>query len=278
MGAFARGEPSRQLLRAHLVERFEAEKHRWAASTRNQRGWVIDRWIDPYIEGVRLCDFAAAQVSSWQGRIGRDQAPPTQANQALRILSAALTAAVRDGKIPENPCRGMRAIPVAVSRPRTMTPDEVEQIRAEMPSKRDVVLLGLLAYAGLRPAEAFALTWASVRDHDLLIDRSFTSGELKGTKTNRLRSVDVVAPLADDLNSLRAGSDGGGSVLVAPNENGEPLDLHNWRRRVWNPAAKRAGVRATPYDGRHTFASLLANAGAPPIRVANQLGHTTSGW
>ena len=37
---------------------------------------------------------------------------------------------------------------------------------------------------------------------------------------------------------------------------------------------KRAGVKATPGDGRHTFASLLHNAGEPPIHIANQLGHT----
>jgi integrase len=31
---------------------------------------------------------------------------------------------------------------------------------------------------------------------------------------------------------------------------------------------------ATPGDGRHTFASLLANAGEPLIYISGQLGHT----
>jgi integrase len=67
-----------------------------------------------------------------------------------------------------------------------------------MPTMRDVVLLGLLAYAGLRPGEAIALTWGSV-GRVLVIDRSYSDAELTLTKTNRRRTVEVVAPLAEDL-------------------------------------------------------------------------------
>lgn len=52
------------------------------------------------------------------------------------------------------------------------------------------------------------------------------------------------------------------------------MDRHNWTSRVFAPAAQRAGVRCTPGDGRHTFASLLLNGGEPLISVSNQLGHT----
>lgn len=51
---------------------------------------------------------------------------------------------------------------MTVRRPRAMAPMEVELLRAAVPTPRDVVLVGLLAYAGLRPEEALALTWGSV--------------------------------------------------------------------------------------------------------------------
>src|SRR6185503_15837837 len=41
------------------------------------------------------------------------------------------------------------------------------------------------------------------------------------------------------------------------------LDLRNWRKRAWDPACMTAGVRATPYDCRDTFASLLIHEGRP---------------
>ena len=52
-------------------------------------------------------------------------------------------------------------------------------------------------------------------------------------------------------------------------------DWRNWRRRVFRPAASRAGlVGARPYDLRHAFASLLIAEGRLSIvEIAAQLGH-----
>jgi integrase len=191
------------------------------------------------------------------------------------VLSSALGHAAKIGKLPANPALGVRKIPVPVTRPRAITPLQVERIRAAMPTQRDRVLVGLFYYAGLRPEEAFALTWDSVLDDYLLIDKSFTAGELKGTKTGRLRHVDLIAPLRDDLDELRP-EDVDGGAFVAPNAKGTPIDLHVWRRRVWYPARDKAGVQARPYDGRHTFVSLRYAEGKLPYEVGNQVGHTTS--
>ena len=148
------------------------------------------------------------------------------------------------------------------------------RLRAQMPTIRDVVLLGLLAYAGLRPGEAIALTWGSV-GRVLVIDRSYSDAELKLTKTNRRRTVEVVAPLADNL-ALHRSVGAGADDLVCPSEVGGPLDLSNWRTRVWDLGRERAGVRAVPYDGRHTFASLLIHEGRPLPYVTAAMGHASA--
>ena len=61
-----------------------------------------------------------------------------------------------------------------------------------------------------------------------------------------------------------------------PNRNGGMLNLANLRERVWRPALKREGVRhRTLYQARHTFATLMPQAGENiGWVVANQLGHT----
>jgi integrase len=65
------------------------------------------------------------------------------------------------------------------------------------------------------------------------------------------------------------------SDLVFPNRDGGNLNLANLRERVWRPALKRAGVRhRTLYQARHTFATLMLQAGEDIGWVANQLGHT----
>lgn len=59
-------------------------------------------------------------------------------------------------------------------------------------------------------------------------------------------------------------------------ERGGLLDLDNWRRRVWGPACEAAGVHATPYEGRHTYASLLIHEGRSLPYVTAALGHSSA--
>ena len=50
--------------------------------------------------------------------------------------------------------------------------------------------------------------------------------------------------------------------------------MNNWRRRVFNKALKKAGLRQIRiHDLRHTYASLLIQAGESLAYVRDQLGH-----
>jgi integrase len=62
--------------------------------------------------------------------------------------------------------------------------------------------------------------------------------------------------------------------LVFPSPTGLMIDLHNWRERVFKPAARAAGVKAVPYDLRHTFVSLLVHEGRSVPYVAAMAGHS----
>ncbi len=90
-----------------------------------------------------------------------------------------------------------------VSRPRALTPLAVERIRAQLPRPRDAALVSVLTYAGLRPEEALPLRW-SARGRTSVVSRTYTHGELhERTKTGRIRAVEVIEPVAADLEALR---------------------------------------------------------------------------
>jgi integrase len=272
MGAFAPSDPSAELLVDYSRRWFDRECDGWAKSTRLNRAHLIDKWIIPYLGDDRLKDLGQARVREWRARIEKDGAATVTANRALGTVSACLGHAVRDGKLPLNPCSGIEKRREVVARPRVLSPVEVEKIRRRMPSERDAVLVSLMALAGLRPAETFALRWTDVGNL-LVVDRSFTYGEMRPTKTGSRRTIDIIEVLREDLETFR---DPGtpDSDLVAPNRQGRPLDLRTWRRRIWRPAAERAGVEASPYDLRHAYCSLLAHEGRSAPYIAAMMGHS----
>jgi integrase len=86
--------------------------------------------------------------------------------------------------------------------------------------------------------------------------------------------VEIVAALREDLDELRR--EGTGRGLVCRSEVGGFVHLGNWRKRVWKPACAAAGIEANPYDGRHSYASLLIHEGRSPLAVAAAMGHSSA--
>ncbi len=59
-------------------------------------------------------------------------------------------------------------------------------------------------------------------------------------------------------------------------ERGQVPDLNNWRPRVWADACTAAKAKATPYDGRHSYASLLIHEERALPYVTAALGHASA--
>jgi integrase len=218
--------------------------------------------VVPYVGHVPLRDLGPDRIYQYRAEIVAAGCPREQANKAIKVLSAALgerNGAIRARLLPgPNPCRGIDALPAgAPARNRRFTPRDVERIAAEL-REGDRVLWLLMAYAGLRPQEAQALTWeaVSVSERELLIDRAADGrGGIKATKGRRTRTVPLVEPLAEDL-AVRRPMDPAPKELVSPAPMGGMLRLDNWRGRAFEPAARRAGIVAAPKDGRTTYAAL----------------------
>jgi integrase len=114
---------------------------------------------------------------------------------------------VRD-QIPVNAARLVK-LPAAASTPevRPLLPEKVEAMRAYLLAGNQLdhaALVSLLGYAGLRPQEALALSWAHVRDRTLLIEQRVVGGAIKrSTKTRQNRTVRLLAPVVQELKELR---------------------------------------------------------------------------
>jgi len=216
----------------------------------------------------------------------------------LRLLKATLSAilgdATDDGIIKANPCLGMsrrRGKPSVSVKPgkdvRPLSSEERDAFLEAVRGTRHGVLFELMAKTGLRPGEAYALKPEDVdlRRRTLRVERAITTGgRVKPTKTEESRDVEMSPELARLLSEylpwlreecVRLGL--GEPVWLFPSDVNTPLD-HNNIAKVFRSVLTGLGIpRHRLYDLRHTYASLLLEAGAPITYVSHQLGHRDVG-
>jgi integrase len=209
------------------------------------------------------------------------------AKDTVRLMRAALSAmlsdAVDDGIIMANPAfhvgrhKTNRADKLTsaerVQKVRPMTWEQRDAfLAAAATDTRYVTLFAVLAKAGLRPGEAFALKPGDIDwgERTVRVERPWNRGRVKATKTYEERTVDLspelVRALARHMTWLKA------EILrrgrsepewLFPNDDGRPHDEARVRR-VFKRALGTAKLPAFRlYDLRHTFASLLLAESAP---------------
>jgi len=210
----------------------------------------------------------------------------------LQTLSGLLDRAVEDGWLPKNPARGLAseltptATATEVEEIEVFTPDELARLLvvAEQDYSAWHPFLLCLARSGIRLGEAVALEWrdVDVERRVLLIRRSERRGRVSVPKSGKARRVDMSRQLTRalaDLKSLQeaeaalAGRPAPARVFLSPGPAG-PIRDDAFRNHVWTPILRRAGLRyRKPHTLRHTFASLLIEAGEALKYVQEQLGH-----
>ena len=174
-------------------------------------------------------------------------------------------AGIRYGYMTANPAKSAGKNPAPPPRSvRVFSPAELKTLCAEF-DRRGGAAISFAAATGLRPSE-----WASVERRD--IDRTRRILTVRGTKTKRsFREVPLTASSLQALDSLVARLD---SPYVFAGPKKGPFDVHNFRRREWNPAVESSGVAkpARLYDLRSTFASNALAAGITVYELARIMG------
>lgn len=253
-----------------------------ARKTQERYASIWDLHVLPRLGGLQLRQLTPGLVAEFQSELRSAGVGEPTIRKTLALLQAVCREAVTWGRLGSNPVKPVRKRAVVRKRTvRPLAPETVERLRRELPTDLDKALVSVLAYAGLRPGEALALTWAHVRERTILVEQSVSYGELKSTKTRATRSVRIVAPLKIELAKLRMRSGRpGDDAFVFPAHDGRPWDdddWKNWRRRAFATAAKQAGLRdVRPYDLRHSFVSLLIAEGRSIVDVARQAGHSAT--
>lgn len=246
--------------------------------TQHSYGILRDRYLLPSLGRHRLREITPRVVSRLSADLVAAGGGAPTVRKALAVLQSMLAMAVREERLESNPVAKVRKPPQMPSRLVDPLPPVTVEAMRRLLGVEDATLLSLLAYAGLRPGEALGLRWSRVGQRSLAIERSVVDGAERPTKTGRSRSVRLLGPLADDLEDWRSiCSPPTPHAFLFSRPDGSPWrddDWRNWRRRIYQPAARAVGLPdSRPYDLRSSFVSLLIFEGQTVVEVARQAGH-----
>jgi integrase len=242
------------------------ENH-WKPKRRASTAAVFERLINktliPEFGATRLSDLTRSQIRTWHAKqVDR----PRAANHELAVLRKALSLAVADNLMHDNPAKGIELHPEA-ARDRVPTDDELRAVwRAidEAPIRPSARLLfKLLALTGCRREEWISACWSHV---DLQVG-VYALGEGKAGA----RRIPLNAPTVALLRAV-----GRSSKWVLPNDAGDgPLTPDNVRS-AWDKVREVSGVTDLRiHDLRHAFATRGAALGANALILRDALGHKT---
>ena len=255
---------------------------------------LVKRHISPGLGSRRLRDLTADDVDRWLAATAANVSRSTL-SKVLSILTRAIDRQMARERVKRNVarlCELPRARPGRPSKSLTLYQARALLAAAETGDMYGYVSLSLLT--GARTEELRALRWPDV---DLTGDpeaqppmpptvqlwRSVRSGGDTKTRLSR-RTLRLPERCVEALVRHRefqarekelAGASWVDLQLVFCTRYGTPLDAANVRR-AFRTVAKEAGLDPTewtPRELRHTFVSLLSDAGVPVEEIARLVGH-----
>lgn len=257
----------------------------WRAVYGSDAGYSQARTIE--IDVRRLCAYMGQMQLRDVQQVHVQAYAQTVAHYAKSTVSKIKTttqrifaAALANGYILRDPCAGVKWAHAGEGTHRFLEPWEIQVISANWREHHAGIWALLMLYAGLRRGEALALRWEDI-DGDVIHVRHgvhFESNEpvLGDPKTPAaVRDIPVAPQLREALQSAPRAC-----PFVCTSADGRPVSGSAWARgwAAWNHAMQRAAGRpfsVRAHDLRHTFASMLYDAGVDIKTAQLLLGHTS---
>ncbi len=251
------------------------------------RGYKMDlkAHILPVFKSVPVNEINRMMVKKFLLKKINSGLAPSTVTHFKNAIGGILNLAVDDEVIPTNPAHKLGKVIKSRDlqlKSDPLTRDELslllETFRTHFPQHYPLVLT--LARTGMRLGEALALQWSDIdfNSRFITIQRGISWGKVETPKNGKTRRVDMSKQLTETLFKLKRNRKiepiDGDNDWIFTSATGSPIDASSFRSRVYNPALQKAGLRKIRiHDLRHTYASLLIQAGESLAYIRDQLGH-----
>ena len=299
-GSYTDPNAGRMTLKAFATEWLEAQT--FTEGTREATELRLRLHIFPSLGAKPLAAIKPSDVQRVIKLLSATLAP-AYVRTILANLSTVLTAAVDDGRIAKNPAKAssVQAPKQNAPRARVWPLRDVAAVHVEIPVRYKIAVT-LAARCGLRQGEIFGLAVSDVdflrgvihvRRQVKIVGSRLVYGLPKGGK---VRDVPLPESVGNELAAclqafpakpvtLPMDSPTGKPVtadLILTSREGKAMNRNYFNPFLWKPSLKAAGIEATRDNGmhvlRHTYASVLLQAGESIKVVSEYLGHSDAGF
>lgn len=261
---------------------FKNNKISWKPSVQRDFRSTLDRHLLPAFKDKSINEITKWMIKEFRtnlaeldGRKGK-KISNKRINNIIQVLQLIMNEAAEEHDF-NTPFANLK--PLKVRKPSIMplSLDEVWKFLKEVPQNfYDYYVVRF--FTGMRTAEVDGLKWEYVdfANKKILVRDTWQSRQWVSPKTeSSVRDIDMSKIVEDALLRQKKRTDDGEMVFRTRKK--KPLDHCNITKRVWYPTLERAGLAPrTPYQTRHTAATMWLASGENPEWVARQLGHSNT--
>jgi integrase len=256
-----------------LADQYMEERANYKHSTLKGYRSILSAHLLPTFGGKEAEEITASDIRMFQVKLTEAGLAGSRINTICQLLRCILHEAYRENVIQLDPTKGVRKVRQSRAKVEPFTQEEIEKIFNYV-DPHYLPLFQTLLLTGMRPNEAFALTWADINFEakTINIDKGMVGGVEDTTKTE---SSERVIPMVDTLVAILLPLRKEAGKVFLTKAGGEmKFDLD----RIWKRAVIKAGVSyRPPYNLRHSWASKALTAGIPVAYISKILGHSNIG-
>ena len=254
------------------------------------RGYEADltTYVLPDLGATRLSDLRRGDLQALVDRLLGQRHSASKVRNVIVPVRVIFRHAIERDEVTTNPTTGLRLPNGIGRRERAASPSEAAELLASLPSE-DRALWATAFYAGLRRGELRGLRWEDVDLAGGIINVRRAWDEVAGEiepKSKGSRTVPIAAVLRDYLTELKASTGRSGRDFVFGATSDRPFTPSHIRRKAakaWEAEnkkrAKRKRATLDPiglHECRHTYVSIMADAGVSLERMADYVGHSST--
>jgi len=246
----------------------------------------LNKHLIPFFGNMKVSSITPAVVDRFKAEKLKQGLHRETINKSLTILGSIFRYAVKNRFLRYNIMQDVDKLRTTLEEKREdrereiniLSPQEVLLlIKHTVPKYRPLILTAVLT--GMRQSELLALQWDDIdwNAGQVYVRRMVYRGRFFEPKSRKSkRKVDMTPVLISVLKRWRLACPPSKYNLVFPTQEGNPMNPANLRRRIFEPALRRAGLpRIRFHDLRHTYASLLILQGEHPKYIQAQMGHSS---